>query len=80
MTKKAHLFPMVLTFAVVAAILALTQIQIRYTALEVTIIVSIYFLVNIIYSIHQKTFSLKRLVEIGLIAVIAQFIALAYII
>ena len=80
MTKQQHLLPLVLTFAIVVGILTVVQLQIRYSAVGVTLVIVAYLILNIGYSIKQGSFSLKRLIEIGLVAIICQYAALSYLI
>ena len=78
MQRNAHLLPLVSLFVVLAGILVLTQVQLQGHAWYATAVIGIYFVSNISYTIHKKTFTLHRLLEIGLISILAQFVTLSF--
>ncbi len=81
-TKKtqAHKVEILNIFAVAALTVTAITFQEKLTATMITMAVITYFFANIIYALATHTLDATRVIEFGLIAFIAQFIAITYLI
>ena len=82
MTKhpQQHLFPFIAILLVVAGIAVVVSADINFSAELITVIAVIYFAANLIYGHLNKELSPLRVLELGIITVVVELIALQYLI
>lgn len=78
MTKHQHLFPLLSIFLVVIGIALVVSAQIDYSVWLLSLVSLTYFVANVLYGYVKKELTVMRVLELGLIAIILEYIALEY--
>ena len=78
--RQSHYFEILNLFGLAAIVMTSLTLQDQMNAFVVTLMTVTYFIANILYSAKTHTLDAARVLEIGAIAVICEFIILNYVI
>lgn len=78
--RQSHYFEIFNLFGLAIILIAVITFQEQMNATVVTMFTFVYFMANIIYAAKTHHLDVQRVVEVGLIAFLCEFIILNYII